>query len=99
METHDNDFEFLVFAPDLLPHRRQIITHSYFLIIISLLCITKVNAEEEYPLLEAYFNERTEEKAWAIASAANDIEAYQEYFQKYPNGKYKEETQRLIRRN
>ena len=52
--------------------------------------------EEEYPLLEAYFNERTEEKAWAIASAANDIEAYQEYFQKYPNGKYKEETQRLI---
>ena len=53
--------------------------------------------EEEYPLLETYFNERTEEKAWAIASAANNIEAYQEYFQKYPNGKYKEETQRLIR--
>ncbi|MEL6251082.1 MAG: hypothetical protein AAFR87_03635 [Bacteroidota bacterium] len=53
--------------------------------------------EEEYPLLEAYFNERTEEKAWAIASAANDIESYQDYFQKYPNGKYKEETQRLIR--
>lgn len=53
--------------------------------------------DDEYPILEKYFNEQTEEKAWAIASASNDIEGYQDYFQKYPNGKYKEETQRLIR--
>lgn len=52
--------------------------------------------DENYPGLEAYFLEREEDAAWATASASNDIETYQAFFNKYPNGKYREETQRLI---
>lgn len=54
--------------------------------------------DENYPGLEKYFQEREEDAAWATASAANDIEAYKAFFTKYPHGKYREETQRLIQK-
>lgn len=53
--------------------------------------------DEDYPGLEEYFLEREEESAWAIASTSNDIETYQNFFNKYPNGKYKDETQQVIK--
>ncbi|MEM6805026.1 MAG: hypothetical protein AAF696_26755, partial [Bacteroidota bacterium] len=53
--------------------------------------------DDDYPLLAKYFAEQDEEKAWAMARASNSIASYQEYFNKYPNGKYKGETQKLLK--
>ncbi|MEM7512732.1 MAG: SPOR domain-containing protein [Bacteroidota bacterium] len=51
----------------------------------------------DYPLFNQFVNHQEEENAWEKASKLNTIGAYQEYFQKYPNGKYKVETTRIIK--
>ncbi|MEM8528875.1 MAG: hypothetical protein AAGG68_29840 [Bacteroidota bacterium] len=49
-----------------------------------------------YPDFKKYINEQEEEKAWQSASRKNTISAYQEYFERFPNGKYRAETHRII---
>ncbi|MEL6717577.1 MAG: hypothetical protein AAFO82_12350 [Bacteroidota bacterium] len=49
-----------------------------------------------YPDFRRYINEQEEEKAWRDVSRKNTIAAYQEYFDRFPNGKYREETHRII---
>ncbi len=44
-----------------------------------------------------YINHREEEEAWEKALEANTIEDYKTFFTQYPNGKYKDETQRVIK--
>lgn len=49
-----------------------------------------------YPAFKKYINEQEEEKAWREVSRKNTIAAYQEYFEWFPNGKYRAETHRII---
>ena len=49
-----------------------------------------------YPDLNNYMEEKNEDDAWKDAQDKNIIEAYQVYFTKYPNGKYKAATIKLI---
>jgi len=46
--------------------------------------------------LSKYVNGLEEEEAWKEAVRKNDIETYRVFFMKYPHGKYKEETRRII---
>jgi len=49
-----------------------------------------------YPDLNKYLEEKNEDDEWKDAQEKNRIESYQVYFSKYPNGKYKEATIKLI---
>lgn len=49
-----------------------------------------------YPDLNNYVAERNEDDQWKEAQRKNNIEEYQDYFSKYPNGKYKAATIKLI---
>ena len=49
-----------------------------------------------YPDLNNYVAERNEDDEWNEAQRKNTIEEYQDYFSKYPNGKYKAATIKLI---
>ena len=49
-----------------------------------------------YPDLNKYLDEKNEDDEWKAAQEENKIEAYQVYFSKYPNGKYKAATIKLI---
>ena len=49
-----------------------------------------------YPDLNNYMEERNEDDQWREAQRKNNIEEYQDYFSKYPNGKYKAATIKLI---
>ncbi|MFT4665943.1 MAG: hypothetical protein ACI8YQ_000601 [Polaribacter sp.] len=50
----------------------------------------------EHKELSNYINGLEEEEAWKEAVRKNGIESYRVFFTKYPHGKYKEETQRII---
>ncbi len=49
-----------------------------------------------YPDLNNYVAEKNEDDEWKEAQQRNTIEEYQDYFSKYPNGKYKAATIKLI---
>ena len=49
-----------------------------------------------FPDLHAYIEEKNEENDWQEAQKKNNIEGYKFYFEKYPNGKYKSDTLKLI---
>jgi hypothetical protein len=49
-----------------------------------------------YPDLNQYLQEKNEEDEWKDAQNKNTIDAYHAYFNKYPNGKYKADTIKLI---
>lgn len=49
-----------------------------------------------YPDLNNYLQEKNEDNEWNDAQHKNTIDAYQIYFNKYPNGKYKADTIKLI---
>jgi hypothetical protein len=49
-----------------------------------------------YPDLNNYITEKNEDDEWNEAQKKNTIEEYQDYFSKYPNGRYKAETIKLI---
>jgi hypothetical protein len=49
-----------------------------------------------YPDLNNYMEEKNEEDEWKDTQKENTIEGYQDYFNKYPNGKYKADTIKLI---
>lgn len=49
-----------------------------------------------YPAFTSFLQEREDELAWKAASRKNTITAYQEYFEHFPNGKYKAQTADLI---
>lgn len=50
----------------------------------------------DYPEFTNYINGLEEEEAWEAAVKANNIETYRVFFNQYPNGKYKQETQKVI---
>jgi len=56
-----------------------------------MLCVTRF-AEIEFALDE----EKEEDEDWFDAQKKNNIETYHAYFNKYPNGKYKADTIKLI---
>ena len=49
-----------------------------------------------YPDLNIYMEEKNEDDEWKESQKQNTIEAYQAYFSKYPNGKYKADPIKLI---
>lgn len=49
-----------------------------------------------YPDLHTYLEEKNEDDEWKESQKKNTIEGYQFYFNKYPNGKYKADTIKLI---
>ena len=49
-----------------------------------------------YPDLNICLEEKNEEEEWKDCQRKNTIEAYQFYFSRYPNGKYKADTIKLI---
>lgn len=49
-----------------------------------------------YPDLNTYLEEKNEDDDWNDAQQKNTIDAYHVYFNKYPNGKYKADTIKLI---
>ena len=49
-----------------------------------------------YPDLNIHLQEKNEDDEWYDAQKKNTIDAYQVYFNKYPNGKYKADTIKLI---
>ncbi|MEM9526547.1 MAG: leucine-rich repeat domain-containing protein [Bacteroidota bacterium] len=55
-----------------------------------------INKSDEYLGFSAYLEELEEEAAWEKAINANSIEGYEDYFRRYPKGKYALETERLI---
>lgn len=58
--------------------------------------IELVNDFHRYPQFADHLKLKADEAAWQRASTLNTIEAYQEYFTEFPDGKYKEQTHRLI---
>ncbi|MCB0635520.1 MAG: hypothetical protein KDC54_02825 [Lewinella sp.] len=58
--------------------------------------IEMVNDFHRYPHFSAYLKTKEDEDAWQRASNLNTIDAYQEYFNEFPDGKYKEQTHELI---
>ncbi|MCB0705503.1 MAG: hypothetical protein KDC34_09350 [Saprospiraceae bacterium] len=51
---------------------------------------------DRYPVFVDYIREIEDEEAWKAASRSNTISAYQDYFNNFPDGKYKDQTQDLI---
>ena len=74
--------------PSLANRERSSITNSFVQILNQL--------PSGYPDLNNYVAERNEDDEWNEAQRKNTIEEYQDYFNKYPNGKYKAATISLI---
>ncbi|MEM9931026.1 MAG: hypothetical protein AAF840_14485, partial [Bacteroidota bacterium] len=55
-----------------------------------------INKLDEYTVFYAYLDEVEEEVAWEKALAANRMEVYEDYFRRFPKGKYVLETERLM---
>ena len=74
--------------PSLANREKSSITNSFVQILNQL--------PSGYPDLNNYVAERNEDDEWNEAQRKNTIEEYQDYFNKYPNGKYKAATISLI---
>jgi Effector-associated domain 11 len=74
--------------PSLANRERSTIINSFIQILNQL--------PSSYPDLNNYITEKNEDDEWKEAQQKNTIEEYQDYFSKYPNGRYKEETIKLI---
>lgn len=55
-----------------------------------------INNLDDYTVFSAYLEEVEEEVAWEKALDANSMEVYEDYFRRYPKGKYVLETERLM---
>jgi Leucine-rich repeat (LRR) protein len=55
-----------------------------------------INNIDDYTVFSAYLEEVEEEVAWEKALEANSMEVYEDYFRRYPKGKYVLETERLM---
>ncbi|WP_020569838.1 leucine-rich repeat domain-containing protein [Neolewinella persica] len=55
-----------------------------------------INNLDDYTVFSAYLEEVEEEVAWEKALEANSMEVYEDYFRRYPKGKYVLETERLM---
>ncbi|MEO6720096.1 MAG: hypothetical protein ABIN67_07005 [Ferruginibacter sp.] len=75
-------------SPDGANQERATIIKSFIQILNQL--------PSSYSELNTYLEEKNEEDEWKDAQGKNTIEAYQVYFNKYPNGKYKADTIKLI---
>ena len=74
--------------PSLANREKSSITNSFVQILNQL--------PSGYPDLNNYVSEKNEDDEWKEAQRKNTIEEYQDYFSKYPNGKYKAATISLI---
>jgi hypothetical protein len=74
--------------PSVANRERSTIINSFIQILNQL--------PSSYPDLNNYITEKNEDDEWKEAQQKNTIEEYQDYFSKYPNGRYKEETIKLI---
>jgi hypothetical protein len=74
--------------PTLANREKSTITNSFIQILNQL--------PSSYPDLSNYITEKNEDDEWKEAQRKNTIEEYQDYFSKYPNGRYKAETIKLI---
>lgn len=50
----------------------------------------------KYPDYLNYLEDVEEDEAWEEAKRIDEIEAYQDFFERYPDGKYKDETRAII---
>jgi Leucine-rich repeat (LRR) protein len=55
-----------------------------------------INNLDDYTVFSGYLEEVEEEVAWEKALDANSMEVYEDYFRRYPKGKYVLETERLM---
>lgn len=55
-----------------------------------------INNLDGYAVFSAYLDTVEEEVAWEKALEANSMEVYEDYFRRYPKGKYVLETERLM---
>jgi Effector-associated domain 11 len=74
--------------PSLANREKSSITNSFVQILNQL--------PSSYPDLNNYMEGKNEDEEWNEAQRKNTIEEYQDYFSKYPNGKYKAATIKLI---
>lgn len=74
--------------PSLANREKSSITNSFVQILNQM--------PSSYPDLNNFIAERNEDDEWNEAQRKNTIEEYQDYFSKYPNGKYKAATIKLI---
>ncbi len=74
--------------PSLANRERSTIINSFIQILNQI--------PSTYPDLNNFITEKNEDDEWKEAQQKNTIEEYQDYFSKYPNGRYKEETIKLI---
>lgn len=51
---------------------------------------------KNFPRFADFLDGQEEEMAWKSATESNSISAYEEYFEQYPDGKYKAETTAII---
>lgn len=73
---------------DAASQERNALTNSFVQILNQL--------SSNYPDLNKYVEEKDEDEDWFDAQKKNNIETYHAYFNKYPNGKYKADTIKLI---
>ena len=76
-------------APDVADRERASIINSLVQI--------KNQMRFNHPDLFKHMVEKDEENAWQEALHNNTIDGYQDYFSKYPNGKYKEDSIKFIK--
>jgi Effector-associated domain 11 len=69
-------------------HEKAVLINSFVQILNQL--------PSSHPDLNNYIAEKNEEDEWQEAQRKNTIEEYRDYFSKYPNGKYKAATIKLI---
>ena len=75
-------------SPDAANQEKATIIQSFIKILNQL--------PSSYPDLNTFMEEKNEDDDWNDAQHKNTIDAYQIYFNKYPNGKYKADTLKLI---
>jgi len=75
-------------SADTASQERNSLTNSFVQILNQL--------SSNYPDLNKYVEEKDEDEDWFDAQKKNNIETYHAYFNKYPNGKYKADTIKLI---
>lgn len=78
---------------------KQIISHDEAEISLGRILNSLLELIDDFPKYPVYLNyleNAEEDEAWNEAKRRNEIGAYQHFFEKYPDGKYKNETRKVI---
>jgi len=70
--------------------------HNLALARVSQGLLRVINNIDDYTIFSGYLEAVEEEVAWEKALDANSMEVYEDYFRRYPKGKYVLETERLM---